>query len=199
MSYTTPDQIAIANRTLPLLKSADALKSRSADANRAAAAANRANRVNAAALDDSTHKRNTDLLAQMNESWNTNRYILNSVSREKARMTQLDTQAKRDVYLVRQVQQSANYQIGHNSFLTYIVMFTLVVTLLILIQVSLWREGVMSSTAMVSVNSVLVVIYAVGLIVAFRNVGSRRQTHWDHYYFSAKDVASKGKDGSCDS
>jgi hypothetical protein len=166
------------------------LSTQQAHANEAKQAAVRSSQSLASDYTNEQHQRNTDLLAQMNESWNSNRYILNAVSKEKKRLEQLDTQAKRDIYLSRQAQQSADYSTNLYTFLTRMIMFTLLTTLALLVPVALWRDDLLSATAMLFIDSILLCIYAVAVVVLVRHAALRRQTMWDQYYFSTKSVRS---------
>jgi heme/copper-type cytochrome/quinol oxidase subunit 4 len=135
-------------------------------------------------------RRATDLLAQVNESWNSNRYIVNAVAREKQRVEQLDAQAKRDIYLSRQTQQSADYKTHLFACMVRVLIVTLIGTLLTLVPVAMWRAGALSGKALIFFVVLILAIYMVVTVIIVRNAGVRRQGQWDKYYFSAKNLQS---------
>ena len=147
---------------------------------------------------DKQVQRDTDLLAQMNEAWNANRYIYNAVSAEEKRVALLDKQAKRDLQGMQQSYMMTHYGIRYHSFASGILMFTMFVTLLVLVPVSLWRVGTLSSATMLWIDGVLLFIYACIMILLFRDVALRRSTNWDQYYWRASKATSAGS-GSGDS
>lgn len=150
---------------------------------------------------DSTLQRDTDLLAQMNEAYNANRYIYNAVEGEKARLQRLDKQAKRDLQNAQQSYMMTQYGIRYRGFATGVMMFTTVATLLVLAPVSLWRAGVLSDTVAALVAGVLLFLYACVMVLLFRDVALRRSTNWDQYYWrsarSSAGTADWGSSSAC--
>lgn len=152
---------------------------------------------------DQAVQRDTDLLAQMNESWNANRYIYKAAENERGRLAHLDKMAKRDIQSAQQSYMMAQYGIRYHGFAVGVLMFTTFVTMLVLMPVALWRAGSLSSTGMFLIDGVLLLIYACVMILLFRDVAVRRSTNWDQYYWRASKTTSSGvgldsqSDGGC--
>jgi hypothetical protein len=132
---------------------------------------------------DLTYQRNTDLLAQMNEAWNANRYIVNAISKEQKRISTLDTDAKRDMYSVRQSYSYANYMNNYYRMTTSVLIFTTIVTILLLIPAAMWRQNRLSSYLLVAIDGILLALYLVILLVVFKGMGVRRENNWDQIYW----------------
>lgn len=138
---------------------------------------------------DMAYQRNTDLLAQMNESWNANRYIADMMQSEQKRIGNLDKQAKRDLYSLRHNYQHTSWMTHYYNFVFGILVFTLYVTFALLILAALWRSETMGGWWLVVLGGVLLTIYAVILLILFRNTAMRRDSNWNQYYWKpSKDI-----------
>lgn len=137
---------------------------------------------------DRTFQTNTDLLAQLNESWNSNAYIVQSLGAETKRVGALDNVARRDVYRLRQNEMHTVYMINYYKFATRVLIFTLYVTLLALIPAAIFAAGRMAMWLLVGIESILLAIYLLVLIVVYYKSSIKRTTAWDKYYWSVKDV-----------
>lgn len=129
------------------------------------------------------YQRNTDLLAQLNEGWNANRYIVNSLAIENKRVGSLDAQAKRDIYKLRQKYMYTAYMHEYYDFAIRVVMLTLYATLLLLIPAAMWKVDGMNGALFFVIDGILLILYLVVLIVLFRNVGDRRKNAWRQKYW----------------
>ena len=157
------------------------------------------NSIDAKARHDAAFQKNTDLLAQMNESWNANRYILNSLDKETKRISSLDSQAKRDIYKLRQDELHLSYMGSFYDFGSRAIIFTMFFTLLALIPVALWRADRLNGLVVIIGVGVLAVLYAIVMLFSFTNVGGRRKGAWKKYYWKAGKAVqnAKGNQGNC--
>ena len=131
----------------------------------------------------------TDVMAQMNESANTNMYIAASLDKEIERVRKLDGSAKTGIYKVRQEHQYYSYMESYYNFVTRIMMFTLIVTLIMLCFVAVWRMGHITGGMFWTLTLILLALYAIVMMIAFQNAAYRRKNAWDKYYFkTSKDV-----------
>jgi ABC-type multidrug transport system fused ATPase/permease subunit len=134
---------------------------------------------------------NTDLLAQMNESYNSNRFINRALTSEQARVGDLASRAKRDVYKVHQQSQHNNYAVEYYGFLGRVMVLTTFATVLVLMPIAALRAHSLGTSAAVGLVTLVLAVYAVAMVIAFRNVGSRRETAWNQYYFKAGGLQAK--------
>jgi ABC-type multidrug transport system fused ATPase/permease subunit len=150
------------------------------------------------------HGAGTDLLAQLNESHNSNRFIVTALSAEQARVGQLASRAKRDVYKVHQMSQHNGYAVHYYGFLGRVMMVTTFATVLVLMPVAGMRAGALKPGTAIALAVLVLAAYAAGMIAMFRNVGSRREAAWGQYYFKAMGeqalaTASAQDGGACPS
>ncbi len=143
------------------------------------------NSAEAKARHDADYQKNTDLLAQMNESWNANRYIVNAVRKESGRVNRLDGQIKRDVYRLRHDKLQDTYMLKKYDFGTNIAILTTYVMLLGMIPVALWSAGSFNATVMLFFVCLLLVFYALGIAALFMRAGHRRKGAWKQFYWKS--------------
>lgn len=132
---------------------------------------------------DMAYQRNTDLLAQLNEAWNANRYIVNTLDKEQKRVSHLDIQAKRDMYRVRQSYSFARYMNNYYNMTTGVMIFTTIITLILLLPAAMFRQNRMNLKLMVIIDGILLALYLIVLLVLFRNTAVRRENNWDQYHW----------------
>lgn len=125
----------------------------------------------------------TDVMAQMNESANANLYISNALSKESWRVAKLNKDAKKGIYKVRQEYTYYAFMIEYYRFMTGIILYTLVVTLLLLMLTAAWRAGRVPQPLFMIVVGVLLVVYCLSMIVMFKNTAYRRKYQWNKYYW----------------
>jgi hypothetical protein len=157
------------------------------------------NSIDAKARYDAAFQKNTDLLAQMNESWNANRYILNSLNKETKRVSSLDTQAKRDIYKLRQDELHMSYATSYYEFGTISIIITTYFTLLALIPISLWRAGRLPVVLVMVVVGILALLFTIVMLYRFLIAGGRRKGAWRKFYWKAGSAVSAGSSnqGNC--
>ena len=137
--------------------------------------------MNNSAQRDSQFQHNTNLLAQMNESYNANRYILNTLNKEDLRLSTLDSRARRDIYRLKQEDLHAVYAAQLYRFMRNLAIATLVVLLLLLLCVALYQSDKLSFRTAVAIGSTIILVYLI-VIIANR-VSIRRTTDWSSYFF----------------
>jgi hypothetical protein len=139
---------------------------------------------------DAAFQKNTDVLALMNESWNANRYIVNALGTESKRVNKLDSQAKRDIYKLRQENMFYTYKTAYYAFGTRVIILTLYATLLALIPASMWRSGTIRTTLLIIIILVLLAVYAIVMFLSFAGAANRRKDDWTKVYWRAGDAVS---------
>ena len=136
----------------------------------------------------------THMLAQMNESYNANRYIVGALGSERRRMDALDGQAKLDLYRLHKYQLDVLYKTRLYRFWTGVAEFTLLVTLLLIAPIALWRGGRLSSRGLAVTEAVGVVLYALVMVALFQRLAMRRTTNWQHMYWRPNEVVRSATD-----
>jgi hypothetical protein len=125
----------------------------------------------------------TDMLAQLNESWNANRYIMDSVNIEHDRIKRVDTQTKNDIYKMRQGTAYNTYMEEYYKYVSGILTLTMFVTLLLLIPAAMWRNNDMTTAWVVIIDGIVMVLYVIILLFIVITMARRRKTNWNKYYW----------------
>lgn len=148
---------------------------------------------------DKTYQRNTDMLAQLNESWNANRYLFQTLATEEGRIGRMDSQAKKDIYKSRQGRMFTTYMTNYYVFATRMTIFTLYATLLILLPTALWQAQYISFFMMVTMVAVVLGVYLFVAGVMMYQAAKRRTTDWRRFYHKLGEIKMKtgGDDEHC--
>ena len=125
------------------------------------------------------YHQHTDLLAQMNESWNASRYIAQRASNEKKRLEKLDALSRREVYMLRQRELYAVYVADRSHAVVGILIATVAAVLLALMSAALWRAGRLGATPAVWLAVGVGLLYAVALFILLSRFTRRRRDVWD--------------------
>lgn len=152
--------------------------------------------MNNAAVRDDQFQRNTNLLAQMNESYNANSYLLQSLATEDKRLSSLDDRARRDLYRLKQEDLNFVYMAQFYRFMSSMTMLTLYILVLMLLPVALWQMKRIPYAFLWIIDGVLVLIYLA--IIMFNRISMRRTTDWSAYYWKLGDTVDNDKKDSCD-
>jgi hypothetical protein len=125
----------------------------------------------------------TDVMAQMNESANANMYISKALKKEGKRLAHLNRDTKKGIYKVRQEFMYYAYMTDYYKFLTGVILYTLVVTLLLLMLTAAWRMGKLWDKLYVIMSVILLTIYSVSMVLMFKTAAYRRKYQWNKYYW----------------
>jgi hypothetical protein len=139
---------------------------------------------------------NTHLLAQLNESYNANRYIANTLTAEKQRVSKLDKASRTDVHRMRMSHLDTAYLDGYYQFMTRAAIFSTFMVVLTLLPVSLWASGSLSTMLMAPIVTLLLVVYATALALIYRNKIHRRNNDWNHRYWKISDEVRRSLESS---
>jgi hypothetical protein len=144
-------------------------------------------------------QKNTDLLAQMNESWNANAYLNSAIVGEQDRVHRADVDARRDLYRLRQQAMYADYMSHYYDAATRVVLLSIYVTLLLLMPVALWKMGRISSGQMLLLDGILLLLYLVVLVAICARTAGRCNGAWQQFYWGAGSAVSgqQAQQGSC--
>ena len=142
-------------------------------------------------------QRNVDMLAQMNEAWNANSYIVDSLTSEKRRVGALDALTRRDLYRARQQHLHGRFSTRSYTVATNSVVATLAVVMLLLLPFALWGLERLKLWAAVAWAVLLLVVYLGVALAISRNAAMRWTTAYDKYYFRDPRTKKDGDDGSC--
>lgn len=139
----------------------------------------------------------TDMLAQMNESYNANQYISKNLNSEWNRIADLDVKTKRDINKVRQKYLYALYMVNEYKFRVTIVKMWLFWVLVCLSLECLRSQGAISGIVLAVVSFVLLVAMLIAMVIMYRMQLRRRKYQWNKFYFSlSPDMKKKLKEPS---
>jgi len=130
-------------------------------------------------------RNNTDTLGQMNESYNANKYIKDTLDGELFRVRFLHQEAKREVYKAQQRHMSTHHRAHHNHFLTRVFVYSLLATMLLAILLAAWIQNRIAFVTFIGLVVVALLVYAVLVAILFNSNTRRRQVHWKQYYWRA--------------
>jgi hypothetical protein len=150
-----------------------------------AEATRRAFSTNAAASRLLYHK-NTDLIAQMNESWNKNRHFNLTLKNESERLSKGNKTAAVDVYKMRQEELQLEYSRHYAKVMTKIMLLTILSIALITIVVALFRMGKIKKMLVVILAVVIVFYYTISVLSQLGGLARRRALDWERYYWQSK-------------
>lgn len=141
------------------------------------------------------YHRNTDLVAQINESWNANRHIHNTLKNEKKRLDNHNKVAKVDVYKMRQAELQMEYIRSSYQKKTKLVIATIIVICIVTLTVALMGMDRLSRPITIIVCTIFILGYILYVIGMMRDFGQRRDMDWRRFYWDSK---LPKKDGSLD-
>jgi hypothetical protein len=141
------------------------------------------------------YHRNTDLVAQLNESWNANRHINNTLNNEIKRLDGHNKVAKVDVYKMRQAELQLEYSRSAYYKKTGIVIATIILLTTVTLAVALMGMGRLSRPITIVVCTIFVLAYILYIVSTVRDLSRRRDMDWRRYYWDSK---LPKKDGSLD-
>ncbi len=124
------------------------------------------------------YHQNTDLLAQMNESHNANRYIVERAKVEKARLEKLSSVARRDIYILQQRELEATFIAQRERERTGLIIITLYTSLLALLLLAMARTQRLPAQVAMWGAVGLGVLYVLALILWFVMTSQRRRDVW---------------------
>jgi hypothetical protein len=143
----------------------------------------------------SMYKSVTNMLAQLNESMNANDYILRTLSTELKRVTDLNNEARKDVYKSQQRFLTESYNLHYTEFIIRIVIFTAVATGLLASTVAGWFQGAYPAYVFFVILAVFALLYASVMAALFANNANRRQVHWNQFYWGSMGEEKEKDDG----
>ena len=116
------------------------------------------------------------------------RFMADSMAGEQSRLQKLDGKAKTGIHAVRQEYLYMAYMTHYYQFVSNIMIFTLLVTMLGFVFAGLWLSRRIGRRVMIVALGVMLFLYVLGIIVAFRNNEKRRKYEWSKRYWN-KDAA----------
>lgn len=137
-------------------------------------------------------RENTEMLGQMNESYNANKYIKTALDVEHERIHKLHEQARREVYKAQQRHMSTHHRAQYNFFLARVFTYTLFVTMFVSLLFAAWMQDHLSLTTFIAISVLTLLIYAVMLTLFFNANTRRRQVHWKQYYWGTPQEKTEG-------
>jgi hypothetical protein len=132
------------------------------------------------------YHKNTDLIAQINESWNANRHINNTLNNEIKRLDNHNKVAKVDVYKMRQSELQLEYSRSAYHKKSKIVIATIIMLCAVTLTVALMGMGRISRPITIVVCTVFLLAYILYVVSMVRDLGHRRDMDWRRFYWDSK-------------
>lgn len=126
---------------------------------------------------------NTDLLAQMNASYDANDYIVQAVDSEQERIRALNSHAKRDVYKLQGQSMGTVYTEDQCKFLTLVTRLVMLASILVVAVISATSQNRISKRTGIILAVFVVLLVGVGFLILISTAATRRNNVWGHYYW----------------
>lgn len=140
----------------------------------------------------------TDLIGQMNEAENANRYADDMINREAKRLARIDMEARKELHKTQQKYLLIAYRRRHMRFITNVMLFTIAFVSVIANQVALYMQEYFSLGFFGASLVILGVCYTAALVAAFSYESNRRRYHWKQFYWNVTDMMKKAMDKNND-
>jgi hypothetical protein len=160
------------------------------------AATQRAFAANTAVSNLMYHK-NTDLVAQMNESWNTNRHFHLTLDSESKRVKQGNKTAKVDVYRMRQEELQLEYTRNMYDVKKSVVIKTGLIVALCTLVYTVHASGKLNKKVAILIIAAFALLYTGWVLKDLTDANKRRDMDWERYYWKSDNV-DEGKGGKCE-
>ena len=131
------------------------------------------------------YQKNTDLLAQLNESWNTNKYLVTNVKSEATRINKLDNQARRDIYMFRHKVLYADYTTRYYNMMSGILVLALYTTLLLLLPAAMWRANRLGLRTLYVIDGTILLLFLIVLVCIVARFATRSNDVWKQRRWTA--------------
>lgn len=132
---------------------------------------------------------NTDLLDQMNSTYEAHDYISDSVLTEQSRLLQLDALAKRDVYRLQGQSLSVVYAEDKSTFLTMLTRVVLFALMLVVAVLSVVAQKLISQRTGVYFAVTIMTITGVIVILLVGVAATRRNSVWSRFYWKNSGIS----------
>lgn len=126
---------------------------------------------------------NTDLLDQMNASYDAHGYLSTAVKREQSRLLHLDSLAKRDVYKLQGQSLGVVYSADKSKFISLLTRIVVFSSMLVVGIVSATAQKFISRKTGVILGVSVMTITGVVLILMISGAATRRNSSWSRYYW----------------
>jgi hypothetical protein len=136
-------------------------------------------------------QRHTDSLGQLNEAYNANRYILDGLAREKARVDRVNAAAQREAYMEQQRFLMTHYRAEYYDTATSVAAYALLCFALVLMALAAWLQGrIATATFGIVVALVAAVFVTITTFIVLR-ASRRRQARWNRYRWASPVAPTK--------
>lgn len=139
----------------------------------------------------------TALIGQMNEAYNSNKYIGDSLLKEDSRVSRLNANLRKEIYKTQQQYLLTTYRRKHYMFMTNIALFTAVVVSGIAVVMALARQGYLPPILAAIASVIVVFIYIILMVGLARRSARRRQYHWKQFYWDIAEHHRKEVQREC--
>lgn len=127
---------------------------------------------------------NTDLLDQMNASYDAHNYLSHAVTSEQARLLNLDSLAKRDVYRLQGQSLGVVYSEDKSKFISLLTRVLLFASMLVVLTVSATGQNMISRRTGVIIGVAVTTIAGVIEVLLISIAATRRNSAWSRYYWN---------------
>lgn len=146
--------------------------------------------MNKANLLAATIYTNTNLVATVNDGMNANTYITSLINTEKTRIDGANSTVRNEQFKLRTKLLGYEYLLNYYRTGTWMVIFTLYVSLSTLVVAAMWRAGALSLYPFLIIVGLALACYGVIVIAATAYVASRSKTSWAHRDWKVRNQTS---------
>ena len=130
-----------------------------------------------------TFGRITALIGQMNEAYNSNKYIGESLLKEDARVSKLNADLRKEVYKAQREYLSTSYHRKNQIFKLNVVLLATLTASLMAVIVALSIQGVLYKSIAAIACLVILGFFSIVVLAITSLAARRRQYHWKQFYW----------------
>lgn len=139
----------------------------------------------------------TALVGQMNESYNSNKYIGDALIKEDARVSALNADLRKEIYKAQRDYLTTSFHRKNSIFKIYIVLFSALVVSLMAAIVALALKNVVPKLIAAIACLVVLGFFLISIIAFTRLSARRRQYHWKQFYWGIAEDDRKQLEREC--
>ena len=125
----------------------------------------------------------TALIGQMNEAYNSNRYVGDALMGEDNRVTKLNNDLRKEIYKLQQQYLMTVYKRNQYLFKTAIFLWIAIVASIMGVLGAMMRQELLSATVTGAAIIVIMLFFAFAMSVIYSRAARRRAYHWTQFYY----------------
>jgi lipopolysaccharide export LptBFGC system permease protein LptF len=124
----------------------------------------------------------------LNDVYNTNMFLKESMSKEMERTSSLRNKTFNDIHKTRERYMRSQYDIQYYNFIAAVMQGTMFIILCIALLLAFYKQKKISIKIGSIIVGILVLIYVIIVLMYIKQNQSRRKDDWNKFYFTTKET-----------